>query len=52
MQRIEIISILASEVGILGNAPPPTEIPFASYCEFALSHWDVVATVCKKITCA
>ena len=34
--RIEIISILASEVGILGNAPPPTVVPFASYCEAAL----------------
>ncbi len=34
--RIEIISILASEVGVLDDAPT-TEVLFASYCEAALT---------------
>ncbi len=34
--RIQIISILVSEVGVLGDTLP-TEVPFASYCEAAFT---------------
>ena len=46
--RIEIISILVSEVGVLGNTPP-TEVPFASYCEAAFSRTHMESSlICPK----